>query len=506
MEANIPEPDAVNMGTALYDRAMNLSLATTPEEFHGLALAAIDLIAHYYRNLSDMPVMPATTAVEVRQSLYEALPEEAGIPSEILKTVQDVIYPLCRHNGHPRFFGYISSPGSPATAVGELLAAALNANVTSWRSAPAAAELEHLVLDWLKGMIGYDLESGGLLVSGGSMANFAALATARTYVEETLAPKLSPDKRPALRIYVSEEGHFSIKKAAHLLGIGTANIQWIPTDAALRVNVVEMERRVKADREAGLTPMCIVANGGTTSTGAFDPIQELADIAERYGLWLHVDAAYGGFAALAPSAKHMFSGIERADSVSLDPHKWLYASVGCGCVLYRDAQVAARTFAEEIDYTRPIGLRGDEAFAFWEFGPELSRPFRALPLWLQLKLYGARSLSAAIENNITCARYFGQLVEDSADLELLAPVGLSVFCFRFRPVDYRGDLDALNERILIILQRAGSSYLSNTRVRCKFGLRGCVLNYRTTTQDMERLLDDVRDAARAALEAESYSE
>jgi aromatic-L-amino-acid/L-tryptophan decarboxylase len=482
---------------------MSLSLATTPEEFRDLALAAIDVVVHYYRNLSDMPVMPATTAAEVRHLLYEALPEEPGIPSEILRTIQSVIYPLCRHNGHPRFFGYVSSPGSAATAVGELLTAALNANVTSWRSAPAAAELEHLLVDWLKEMIGYDLQSGGLLVSGGSMANLAALAAARTYAEESLAPRLSPGKRPVLRIYISEEGHFSIKKAAHLLGIGTANVQWIRTDAALRVDVVEMERQVKADRESGLTPMCIVANGGTTSTGAFDSLEELADIAERYGLWLHVDAAYGGFAALAPSAKHMFSGIERADSVSLDPHKWLYASVGCGCLLYRDAHVAARTFAEEIDYTRPIGLQGDEAFAFWEFGPELSRPFRALPLWLQLKLYGVRNLSAAVESNIACARYFGKLVEDSADLELLAPVGLSVFCFRFRPADYTGDLDSLNERILIKLQRAGSSYLSNTRVRGQFGLRGCVLNYRTTTEDMERLLEDVRDAAGLVLASES---
>src|SRR4051794_35943525 len=168
---------------------MSLSLATTPEQFRDLALAAIDVVVHYYRNLPNMPVMPVTTAAEVRQLLDEALPEEPGIPSEILRTIQGVIYPLCRHNGHPRFFGYISSPGSAATAVGELLAAALNANVTSWRSAPAAAELEHLVVHWLKAMIGYDLQSTGLLVSGGSMANLAALAAARTYAEENLAPK-----------------------------------------------------------------------------------------------------------------------------------------------------------------------------------------------------------------------------------------------------------------------------------------------------------------------------
>jgi len=473
---------------------MKLSLATTPEEFRDLALAAIDVIEGYYRELSNMPIMPATTAAELRQLLYEPLPQEPGTVSEILRTIQDVVYPLCRHNGHPRFFGYVSSPGTGAAAIGDLLAAALNANVTSWRSAPAAAELEHLVVDWLKAMIGYDVKSAGLLVSGGSMANLAALAAARTSTEWTQARAGSAQK-PALRIYISEEGHFSIKKAAHLLGIEGGNVQWIPTDVSFRVDIVEMERRIKTDLESGLTPMCIVANAGTTSTGAVDPIADLADIAERHRLWLHVDAAYGGFAALAASAKHMFSGIERVDSVSLDPHKWLYGSVGCGCVLYKHADVAAGTFAEEADYTRPLGMHGDEALAFWEFGPELSRPFRALPLWLQLKLYGIRNLAPAIENNIACARYLARLVEDSTDFELLAPVGLSVFCFRFRPRDYNGDLDTLNERILIRLQRAGSSYLSNARVRGKFALRGCVLNYRTSAQDMERLLEDVRDAA-----------
>lgn len=477
---------------------MSLGLATTPEEFRNLASAAIDIVEQYYRELSRMPVMPATTADEVRQLLHEPLPEGPGIPSEVLRTVRDVVYPLCRHNGHPRFFGYISSPGTAGATIGDLLAAALNVNVTSWRSAPAAAELEHVVVDWLKSMIGYDLSATGLLVSGGSMANLAALAAARTQAEQSLSATSSP-QRSALKLYVSEEGHFSIKKAAHLLGIGAANIQWIPTDAALRVDVVAMERQIKADRESGFRPMCIVANAGTTSTGAFDPLEQLADIAERYGVWLHVDAAYGGFAALAPSAKHMFSGIERADSVSLDPHKWLYGSIGCGCVLYRDARAALRTFAEEADYTRPLGLNGDEAFAFWEFGPELSRPFRALPLWLQLKLYGVGNIATAIESNIACAQYVGKLVQDSTDFELLAPVGLSVFCFRFRPEDYIGDLDALNERVLITLQRGGSSYLSNARVRGKFGLRGCVLNYRTTAHDMERLLEDVRDAAKFVL-------
>jgi aromatic-L-amino-acid decarboxylase len=212
-----------------------------------------------------------------------------------------------------------------------------------------------------------------------------------------------------------------------------------------------------------------------------------------------VDGAYGGFAALAPSTKHLFTGIERADSISLDPHKWLYTSMGCGCILYRDPKAAAATFSQDAEYTRPISLSHGEAFAFWDLGPELSRPFRALTVWLQIKLYGARNLAEAIESNMECARYFGRLIESADDFELLVPVALSIFCFRFRPRSYPGDLDELNERTLVGLQRAGRSYLSNARVGGKFALRGCVLNYRTTIHDMEHLLDDVRNAGQIAL-------
>jgi len=222
----------------------------------------------------------------------------------------------------------------------------------------------------------------------------------------------------------------------------------------------------------------------------------LAEFARRHRLWLHVDAAYGGFAALAPSARHLFAGIEEADSVALDPHKWLYLPVGCGCVFYKDPSTAHAAFSHAADYTRAIGLERDEAFAFWDYGPELSRPFRALDLWLLLKYVGAGRLAEAVEQNIACARYFSELVNASRDCEMLAPVGLSVFCFRYTPPGYQGDLNALNERILVNLQRAGSSYLSNAMVNGKFALRGCVLNYRTTMRDMEILLEDVRRAYR----------
>jgi len=269
----------------------------------------------------------------------------------------------------------------------------------------------------------------------------------------------------------------------------------VKTGARLRIDLADLERLVAADRAAGHLPFCVVANAGTTATGAFDPLPEVADFARRHDLWLHVDAAYGGFAALAPSARHVFAGIEQADSIALDPHKWLYLPVGCGCVLYKDPATAQAAFAHSADITRPIGLENDEAFAFWDYGPELTRPFRALDLWLLIKFAGTARLGQAIEENIACAKYFEELVKASGDFEMLAPVELSIFCFRHVPKGFTGDLDAFNERLLVKLQRAGSTYLSNARIGGKFALRGCVLNYRTTKADMERVLEDIRSVA-----------
>ena len=244
----------------------------------------------------------------------------------------------------------------------------------------------------------------------------------------------------------------------------------------------------------------VVASAGTAGTGTVDRIDQIARVARSEGLWLHVDGAYGALAAMAPSARGLFAGMEEADSVSLDPHKWLYLPVGTGCVLYRDAGAARAAFGESAEYVRVVGLEQDEAFAYWDYGPELSRPLRALPLWMLVKSVGVRALAEAIEENLACARYLEELVRGSEDLEMLAPVGLSIFCFRHRPAGFAGDLDGFNERVMVRLQQGGSSYVSNAKVRGQFALRGCVLNYRTTRRDMEVLLEDVRAAGRSVLE------
>ncbi|MGA2197229.1 MAG: pyridoxal-dependent decarboxylase [Bryobacteraceae bacterium] len=474
---------------------MSDKLAIPADEFRRIAGQAVDFLAAYYETLAGRPVLVPTTSREIRQKIDERLPPQGADFDELLRTLRDVICEYARHNAHPRFFGYVSSPGTPITAIGSMLAAALNINATCWRSAPTGTDLEHLTIDWLKEMLHYPAEAAGLLTSGGSMANFAALAAARSrkapvnVVREGMA---AAGRRMCL--YVSEEGHFSIAKAAGMLGIGESNVRSVETDHELRMEVGSLERLIEADLASGHLPFCVVASAGTTATGAFDPLGPIAEVARRYNLWLHVDAAYGGFGALAPSAWHLFEHIAEADSVTLDPHKWLYLPVGCGCVLYKDPAAARAAFQHGAEYARVIGLERDEAFAFWDYGPELTRPFRALDLWLLIKYAGVERLSQAIEENIACAQYFQGLVNVSDDFEMLAPVCLSVFCFRYKPENFTGDLDSLNERLLVELQRAGSTYLSNAKVHGRFALRGCVVNYRTTRSDMERVLEDVRKA------------
>jgi glutamate/tyrosine decarboxylase-like PLP-dependent enzyme len=394
-------------------------------------------------------------------------------------------------------------------AIADLLASTLNANLTAWRSAPAPVELERLTIDWIREALGCDRQAGGLFTSGGSLANLTALAAARhrhcgAAVNDAGMRGLA---RP-LRIYVSSEGHHSIDKAAALLGIGHDHVRRIPVDADFRMEVDALRHQIDADRDAGLDPFCVVASAGTVVTGAIDPLAAIAGVAQRERLWLHVDACYGGFARLAPSVRARFDGLELADSIALDPHKWLYLPADCGCLIYRNPANLGTAFALGADYTRILATDPDEAFAFWDYGPELTRRFRALKVWMTLAHAGARGIGAAIESNLDCARHLAELVEASEEFELLAPVELSIVCFRYLDAEARSAsaqrseaeerrLDGLNERLLLALQRGGSSYLSNASIRGRFALRGCVLNYRTTRRDMEILLDDLRRAADA---------
>ncbi|HEX8090440.1 MAG TPA: pyridoxal-dependent decarboxylase, partial [Blastocatellia bacterium] len=481
------------------------------DEIRRIGGDAVDLIADYYDSIRDRPVFSGVTARDVSERVDQALPEAGADFDELLDVFRDVILRFNRHNGHPRFFGYVASPGTAVTAIADMLASALNSNVTSWRSAPASTHIERLTIDWIKQILGYPADACGAFVSGGSMANFSGLAVARG----VKAPaKVAQDGMravgQAMRIYMSEEGHHSITKAVGLLGIGQNNLRVVRVDDRFRIDIGDLTRKVEEDLRDGHLPFCVVASAGTVNTGAFDPLGEVADVARAYDLWMHVDASYGGFAVMAESARRLFDRISEADSISLDPHKWLYAPIDCGCVLYRDPAAARAAFSHDAEYTRIVEREPDESFAFWDYSPELSRRFRALKVWMMLKSVGTRALGEAVEKNIACAKRLARLVESSEDFEMLAPVELSVFCFRYIPASARRELrgasreraeeidrqlDELNERVMIELQRDGGAYLSNARVRGRFSLRGCVINYRTTERDMQTLLEDVRRIA-----------
>lgn len=473
--------------------------------------AAVKIVAQYLSSLRDRRVYPKTSATQIREKLSRSLPIEGAGVGDLLKTFEEIILPLSRHNGHPRMFGYVQSPGIAIAAIADLLASTLNANLTAWRSAPAAVEIEQLTIDWIKEILGMNPTATGLLVSGGSMANLAAMATARrAKTNSDIISKGAHVLPRVLRIYASRETHHSVIKAAGLLGIGRDNVRLIDVDERFKIRIDHLVACITEDLGTGYLPFCVVANAGTVNTGAFDSLPEVSQVARRFNLWLHVDASYGGFAALAQSTKVLFGALSEADSVALDPHKWLYLPIDCGCVLYQSAEAARATFAHEAEYTRVLEQQPDEAFAYWDYGPELSRRFRALKIWMTLACVGTAALSEAIEQNLVCARYLERLIRASDDFEMLAPVELSIFCFRYIPREMRhvlananeteqlrinSELDALNERLLVALQQDGSSYLSNTRIGGRFSLRGCVLNYRTTPRDVEILLDDLRRLA-----------
>jgi len=489
------------------------SLDPSPEEIKEMGYAAVRIIADYFGSLTNVPVHSNSSSQAIREKLDEELPVEGEDFNKLLEVVEQVIFPTSRHHGHPRFFGYVASPGTAATAIADLLASSLNPNVTSWRSAPGPTEVERLTILWIKEIIGYAPEADGLFVSGGSMANLCGLAAARNAkapLDITAAGFQALDK--PMIVYVSEEVHHSISKAAGLLGIGQNNVRRVRVNERFQMDIQALEKSIDEDIASGYLPFCVVASAGTVGTGACDPLDKIADVAAKYNLWFHVDGCYGGLAALAPSKRELFRGIDRADSVALDQHKWLYVPNDCSCVLYRDPAQARATFEHDAEYIRVLGHQANEAYAFWDYGPELTRRFRALKVWMELSHVGTRALGEAIEHNCQCAQYLAQLVEQSSDFEMLAPVELSIFCFRYMPPALKAsytlaraeerkaidhDLNGLNERILTDVQKGGNSYLSNASLAGRFALRGCVLNYRTTERDMEILLDAVRQAAQA---------
>jgi glutamate/tyrosine decarboxylase-like PLP-dependent enzyme len=442
-----------------------------------LVETAADLAKRYWASLPALPSYPQTSGSQTA-GLFTRPWLEEGLGKAVLDDFKEIAAHSRPAGG--RFFGYVVGSGEPVGAAGDFLASVLNQNATAWRSAPAAVSVEQSVVTWLAEAVGCGGFRGSLC-GGGSAANLMGLALAR----EAKLPANETGVREPGAIYVSEQAHFSIVKAAALLGIGRNNVRLIPVDGSFGMDVAALERAIAADRSAGRHPLAIVATAGSVATGAIDPLPAIADIAERENTWMHVDGAFGALAALA--VPEQFEGMERADSLSLDAHKWLYQPLDCGCLLYRDPGAARRAFSQSADYVKTFNTDPTEIFSFFDESMELSRRFRALKLWFSLQYHGRRAFREAIARDLDHARLLHRLVQSQPDLEVLAGVPLSAVCFRHRHRD--------NEALLRRLIARGNVYLSNATIHGQFALRACFVNHRTREEDVQMIVPEVLAAA-----------
>jgi glutamate/tyrosine decarboxylase-like PLP-dependent enzyme len=458
------------------------------DQFRQLAERVTRLAAEYLESIDAQAIAPATNGEETLRVFQTAMPEQ-GIGEDALNALPEVLRLSRVQNG--RFFGYVLGSGEPVGAVADLLASVLNQNVTAWRSGPAAVMIEQTVVGWLAQAIGCP-GFRGHLTGGGSSANLMGLAMAR----ETRAPANEKGTAPGGVVYASSEIHMSIPKSIALLGIGRENLRLIPTDESFRMIPSELEAQIHRDKAAGRTPIAVVASAGTVSTGAIDPFPQIAEIARRHGAWFHIDGAYGALAAMA--AREKFTGLELADSISLDPHKWLYQPLDCGCLLYRSPEAAQQTFSHSGDYARSLTADPIEGFVFFEESLELSRRFRALKLWLSLRYHGVNAFRQSIAKDLAQALRLANTIERESELELLAPVELSAVCFRHRGTPGMSE-EELNDFNLLLLKRTvarGRVYLSNASLHSKFCLRACIVNHRTKDADVDSVIAEVMAAAK----------
>jgi glutamate/tyrosine decarboxylase-like PLP-dependent enzyme len=460
------------------------ALHVSPSDFRSLTARVSALSADLIDSLAERAAFPRVSGAAVARALEAPLPEE-GLGSSALDALAEIIA-LSRPPG-PRFFGYVLGSGEPVAAIADLLASVLNQNVTAWRSAPAAVTLERHLVRSLAVALGCDGFSGSFC-GGGSMANLMGLAMAR----EARLPANQWGVQPGV-IYASSEAHMSIPKAVALLGLGRDSLRLVGTDDEYRMSPGLLRAALLADRDVGRTPIAVVATAGTVNTGSIDPLDDIAAVCREHGLWMHVDGAYGALAALAVPER--FAGLSAANSLSLDPHKWLYQPLDCSLLLYRDAAAARAAFSCSGDYVKPLNQDPLEGFAFFDESLELSRRFRALKLWLSLRYHGLAAFRSAIHADLQHAQQLAQHVSRTPTLELLAPVTLSAVCFRVRRDGPPEDANRLNAAILARVIERGRVYLSNATLEERFALRACFTNHRTTDADVGEIVPEVLAAA-----------
>jgi aromatic-L-amino-acid/L-tryptophan decarboxylase len=445
----------------------------TADEFRRAAYAHADWIVRFREQIRDVPVLPSVRPGEFTAALPASAPESGEPLEKIFEDFQTQVFPALTQWNHPRFFAWFSISSTPPSILADFLAAAVNVNAMLWKASPAATELEQVTLSWIRQWLGLDERFFGIIYDTASLAVMQAIGAAREYVDPECRVR---GMRPDLVIYVCEQAHFSAEKGAITLGFGQRNVRKIPADAQFRMRADLLEEAIQRDLAAGLRPCCIVASVGSTSTSAVDPIPEIASIAERYDIWLHIDAAYAGSAAILPELQHVLKGVERAQSLVFNPHKWLYVSIDCSVLYTSRPDILRRASSLSAEVIRTP--EDDEVVNFNEYGVQLGRRFRALKLWYVLRAYGRQGISAMLRESIRLAQVLKGLIEADSEFELAAPVPFSLVCLRHRAGN------EITERLLREVNRSGKAFLSHTVLHGQFVIRFAIGNYQTTETDI----------------------
>jgi aromatic-L-amino-acid decarboxylase len=459
----------------------------SPEIFKEHAHKTVDWIAEYLENMNPYPVLARTRPGDLKTRIPKSPPATPESLERIMNDFHEIILPGITHWNHPRFFAYFSITSSYPGIIGEMLCSALNVNAMLWKTSPAATELEEVVTDWLRQMLGLPDQFEGVINDSASVSSLCALAAARDHVGLNIRENgLAGGNLPKLRIYTSEEAHSSIEKAAIVLGIGQRGVKKIRTDEAFRMDQRQLTQSVEEDVNRGVKPVCIIPTIGTTSTTSIDPVKGISELCKRYGIWLHVDAAYGGSAATIREMRPLFTGWENADSIVINPHKWLFTPIDCSILYCRRPEVLKQAFSLTPEYLRTA--EADNVTNLMDYGVSLGRRFRALKLWMIIRALGAEGIANIIREHISYAKRLESIIRADPNFELLAPVPFSTLVFRFFPKDSRSgndvQINTLNERLMDAVNQTGQAFLSHTRLRGKFGIRLTIGNIKTTWEDV----------------------
>jgi aromatic-L-amino-acid/L-tryptophan decarboxylase len=470
-----------------------------PESFRVYGHEIVDWVADYLANVGRYPVLAQTAPGDIRRALPDQPPNEPEAMETILADFERVVMPGITHWNSPGFLAYFSNTASGPGILGEMLASALNSNAMLWRTSPAATELEQVTLDWLRQMLGLPHPLFGVINDTASSGVLYALAAAREAIPDLHIRQQGMSGRtdvPRLRYYASQEAHSSVEKAGIVLGVGQAGLRKIGVDSEFCMDVAQLEQAIQEDIAAGWRPFAVVATVGTTSTTSVDPVPEIADICERYGLWLHVDGAYGGSAAVDPTMQWVLAGCERADTIIVNPHKWLFTPMDCSVFFTRKPDVVKAAFSLIPEYLRNTESAGDEVPNLMDYGTSLGRRFRSLKLWMIMRYFGQEGLAARIHEHNRLAQLVAGWIDETPDFERMAPTPFSTVCFRAHPqgLDDEDALDALNERIMNHINTTGHFFLSHTKLRGKFTIRIAIGNLRTTEQDIRNVWEELQEA------------